>query len=139
MSDRGEPERIRLGRLTPTVFSVLDAHALLGRVFEPRDAAIRQVDTVILSHGLWQRRFGGAADIVGRSVDVDYQPHSVVGVMPAEFVFPDRETQAWIPAYIAPVHSDDGSRISLQIWCHRPDARGRHARAGGCRRDGPRS
>ncbi len=116
LSDRGEPERIRLGRLTPTVFSVLDAHALLGRVFEPRDARTRQVDTIILSHGLWQRRFGGAADIVGRSVDVDYQPHSVVGVMPAEFVFPDRETQAWIPAYIAPVHSDDGSRISLQIF-----------------------
>ena len=116
LSDRGEPERIRLGRLTPTVFSVLDAHALLGRVFEPRDARTRQVDTIILSYGLWQRRFGGAADIVGRSVDVDYQPHSVVGVMPAEFVFPDRETQAWIPAYIAPVHSDDGSRISLQIF-----------------------
>ena len=48
LSDRGEPERIRLGRLTPTVFSVLDAHALLGRVFEPRDARTRQVDTIIL-------------------------------------------------------------------------------------------
>ena len=57
---------------------------------------------------------------MGRSVDVDYQPHSVVGVMPAEFVFPDRETQAWIPAYIAPVHSDDGSRISLQILVPSP-------------------
>jgi predicted permease len=115
-SDRGEPERIRLGRLTPTIFTVLDARPQIGRIFTAEDAATRQVDTVLLSHGLWQRRFGGSADVLGRSVSIDYQPYTVVGIMPAEFVFPDRETHAWIPAHIAPVHSDDGSRISLQIF-----------------------
>lgn len=115
-SDQGEPERIRLGRLTPTMFTVLDARAHIGRVFTAGDAATRQVDAVLLSHGLWQRRFGSAPDILGRAVSIDYQPYTVIGVMPAEFIFPDRETQAWIPAHIAPVHSDDGSRISLQIF-----------------------
>ena len=95
---------------------MLDARALTGRVFEPQDAATRQVDTVILSHGFWQRRFGGAADIVGRSVRLDQQPYTVVGVMPAAFAFPDRETQLWIPSYISQVHSEDGKSISLQIF-----------------------
>jgi putative ABC transport system permease protein len=112
----GDPERIRLARVTPTMFGVLDAGAFMGRVFEARDAATRQVDTIILSHGFWQRRFGGAADILGRSVRLDSLPYTVVGVMPASFAFPDRETQAWIPAYIAPTHSEDGARISLQIF-----------------------
>src|SRR5688572_5936308 len=91
--DGGEPERIRLGRLTPTVFTVLDAHAQIGRVFEARDAAARQVDTVILSHGFWQRRFGGALDVLGRSVRLDDLPYTVVGVMPSGFAFPDRRSE----------------------------------------------
>jgi putative ABC transport system permease protein len=115
-SDAGEPERVRLARLTPTVFTVLGARAFVGRVFDSNDAAARHVDTVILSHGFWQRRFGGAADVVGRSVRLDYLPYTIVGVMPAAFVFPDRETQVWIPAHVPPVHSDDGSRVSLQIF-----------------------
>jgi predicted permease len=115
-SDGGEPERIRLGRLTPTVFTVLDARALVGRVFDAKDAATRGVDTVILSYSFWQRRFGGAADVVGRAVRLDYLPYTVVGVMPAGFVFPDRETQAWIPSYVPQVYSDDGKSISLQIF-----------------------
>jgi putative ABC transport system permease protein len=111
-----EPERIRLGRLTPTVFGVIGARAFLGRVFEARDSAVRQADTVILSYGFWQRRLGGAGDVIGRAVQLDYRSHTIVGVMPPDFAFPDRETQAWIPAHIAQVFSDDGARISLQIF-----------------------
>jgi putative ABC transport system permease protein len=114
-SDGGEPERIRAGRLTPSVFAVLDARAFAGRVFEAQDAATRRVDTVILSHGFWQRRFGGG-DVLGRSITLDQQPYTVVGVMPPEFVFPNRETQLWTPSFIAPVHSEDGKSISLQIF-----------------------
>ena len=115
-TDGGEPERIRLGRLTPTVFTVLDAHAFIGRVFDVKDAASRQADTVILSHGFWLRRFGGVPGTLGRSVRLDDRAFTVVGVMPAGFAFPDRETQAWTPAQIAQVYSDDGTRISLQIF-----------------------
>jgi putative ABC transport system permease protein len=112
----GEPERVRLARLTPSVFTVLDARPHVGRAFEPKDAAVRQVDTVILSHGFWQRRFAGAGDIVGRAVRIDFAPYTVVGVMPPGFAFPDRETQVWVPAQITQTHSDDGKRISLQIF-----------------------
>src|SRR5688572_9479961 len=115
-TDGGEPERIRLGRLTPTVFTVLDARAFMGRVFDARDAADRQADTVILSHGFWQRRFGAAPDILGRVVRLDELSYTVAGVMPAGFAFPDRETQAWIPLHVPQVYSEDGTRISLQIF-----------------------
>ena len=115
-SDGGEPERVRLGRLTPSMFAVLDARALAGRVFDDTDAVARQADKVILSHGFWQRRFGGAPDILGRSIRLDYLPYTVVGVMPAGFAFPDRETQAWVPAHITQVFRDDGATVSLQIF-----------------------
>jgi len=115
-SDSGEPERVRMARLTPSVFSVLDARAHVGRVFEPKDAAMRQGDTVILSYGFWRRRFGGAPDVVGRTVRIDFAPYTVIGVMPSGFGFPDRETQVWVPAHIAQTHSDDGKSISLQIF-----------------------
>jgi putative ABC transport system permease protein len=114
-SDGGEPERVRVARLTPSLFRVLDAQALQGRVFEASDAATRQVDKIILSHGLWQRRFGGA-QVLGRAVRLDYAPYTVVGIMPADFQFPDRETQAWVPAHITQLFSEDGNRISLQIF-----------------------
>lgn len=115
-ADAGDPERVRLARLTPSMFTVLDVGAFAGRVFDDRDAAARQADTVILSYGFWQRRFGGAADVIGRSVRLDYLPYTVVGVMPRGFAFPDRETDLWVPAHIAAVASDDGRRISLQIF-----------------------
>ena len=115
-NDGREPERIRLGRLTPTIFPVLQARALIGRVFESRDAVGPQTDTLILSHGFWQRRFGGAPEVLGRSVRLDDRAYTVVGVMPSAFAFPDRETQAWTPAVIAPVYSEGGDRISLQIF-----------------------
>ena len=115
-SDAGEPGRVRLARLTPGLFAVLDVRAYAGRVFDDRDAAARQADTAILSYGFWQRRFGGAADVVGRSIRLDYLPYTVVGVMPRGFAFPDRETEVWIPARIAPVFSEDGRNISLQIF-----------------------
>ncbi len=114
-SDGHEPERIRLGRLTPTVFTVLQAQPLMGRVFEAADARPAP-EAVLLSHGFWQRRFGGSAGVVGRSVRVDERSYTVIGVMPPAFAFPDRETQAWIPAHITPVYSDGGERISLQIF-----------------------
>lgn len=115
-SDGGDAARIRLARLTPGMFDVLGVRAFAGRVFEERDAATRQSDAVLLSYGFWQRRFGGAADVVGRSIRLDYLPYTVIGVMPRDFAFPDRETEAWTPAYIAPVFSDDGKSISLQIF-----------------------
>ena len=111
----GDPERIRIGRITPSLFSVLRAHPAAGRLFIDSDANA-QPDTVILSDGFWQRRFGGSADAIGRAISLDDRPYTVVGVMPRDFVFPDRETEVWIPAYMPHVVQDGGKRISVMIF-----------------------
>ena len=112
----GDPARIRIGRVTPGMFTVLRARPAIGRVFVEADAADSQPQTVIISHGFWQRRLGGAADAIGRSISLDDRAYTVVGVMPRDFMFPDRETEAWIPAHVPIPISKDGSRISVMIF-----------------------
>ena len=59
----------------------------------------------LLSYGLWKSRYGGRAEAIGESLRLDGTAYTIVGVMPASFAFPDRETQAWIPFYIVPMTS----------------------------------
>jgi putative ABC transport system permease protein len=112
----GNSERIRIARITPGMFTVLKARPATGRLFNDDDAASRQPTAVMLSHGFWQRRYGGTPDVIGRSVQLDDVSYTVVGVMPGEFAFPDHETQLWIPAHMPPVLSEGGTRTSLTIF-----------------------
>jgi putative ABC transport system permease protein len=112
----GDPERIKIARITPSLFGVLRARPAAGRMFVDADAASPQPDTVVLSDGFWRRRFGGSADAIGQTISLDDRPYTVVGVMPRGFVFPDRETEAWIPAHMPHVVQDGGKRISVMIF-----------------------
>lgn len=80
----GSPEMIVTSFVTPSLFGTLGRQPLLGRTFAEGDPA----GTLVLSHGYWQRRFGGDPAIVNRQFEVDGQPATVVGVMPPAFVFP---------------------------------------------------
>jgi putative ABC transport system permease protein len=114
---RGDPERVRVARTTPTAFSVVKARPAMGRLFREEDAGNpATTTTAIVSHAFWRQRFNGAADAVGRTIQLDDRPYTIVGVMPADFAFPDRETQFWIPQRIQPVSSDDGKRLSVSIF-----------------------
>jgi len=82
-----EPQRVHVDRANANLFSLLGARPILGRVFTPDED--RPGHTVaILSHGLWQREFAGVPDVVGRSVSLNRQIFTVIGVMPATFIFP---------------------------------------------------
>jgi len=82
-----EPLRVHINRVNANLFSILGVQPVLGRAFlSEEDQPGRRV--AILSYGLWQKRFGGAPDIVGRSLVLDRESYSVVGVMPRSFVFP---------------------------------------------------
>jgi len=88
LSGTGEPERLFAVRTSANLFPLVGATPLLGRQFlaeEDKEGANR---VVILSHGLWQRRFGSDSRIVGQSVTLNNQSYTVVGVMPASFQFP---------------------------------------------------
>jgi predicted permease len=110
----GEPERVVVGAATPSLFRVLRARPHVGRLFEDTDARL-PAEVVILAHDFWLRRFGGRADIVGQAVRLDDRSLTVVGVMPDDFVFPNRETVMWTPSGVIPVQGQDGV-IRLMIF-----------------------
>src|SRR5829696_5068543 len=85
LTSDGEPEEVPVQFGTPNLFSVLGTNAALGRTFVPEDGAQGQPDVAVISYALWQRRFGGDSQIVGRQITLNNQPTTIVGVMPAEF------------------------------------------------------
>lgn len=88
-------ERQTLGELTTDMLGVLGASPILGAGFTATADGLSDADTVLLSHELWQRRFGGDPEVVGRSLDIDGTAHEIVGVMPPGFQFPFPEVRLW--------------------------------------------
>ena len=108
------PEEALGRRVTPNFFDVLGVQPALGRPFTAEeDAAKRKV--VVLSHAFWQRRFGGNSSIVGRSVLMDGEATTVVGVMPRGFFFPDHQTDYWEPASFTPEDLARRTRHNLEV------------------------
>jgi len=87
LSGNTEPERTAANRVSADLFKTLGVQPILGRPFTPAEEEPGH-PVVILSYGLWQSRFGGSPNILGRTVNLDRQPYTVVGVMPQRFVFP---------------------------------------------------
>jgi predicted permease len=104
-----------LGRgVTPNFFDVLGVQPVLGRPFTvEEDGAKRKV--VILSYALWQRRFGGNPSVIGRSILMDGEATTVVGIMPSSFFFPDHQTDYWIPASFTPEDLARRTRHYLEV------------------------
>jgi putative ABC transport system permease protein len=98
----GEAERLVAARLSSNLLSVLRVTPALGRGFTPSEEQIGNERVVLLSDGLWRRRFGADPSIVGRTINLSGNQFEVVGVMGPEFQFPDREYQLWIPLTIDP-------------------------------------
>jgi predicted permease len=90
----GEPRRLAITRVTPEVFPTLGVEPALGRAFE---TSHNDRSTVVISYGLWQSQFGGDPAVLGRGVNLNGTPYTIIGVMPSTFSFPTRETQMWTP------------------------------------------
>ena len=93
-----EAERIELAMTSADFFEVFGVGPQLGRFFLPEEERAGHAPVAVISHGLWQRRFGGDSSTVGKSVTLDGQSYTVVGVAPAGFQYPDK-TEAWIPPF----------------------------------------
>jgi predicted permease len=99
-NDAGEPADARGLRVTHEFFPVMRITPLLGRAFTDKDEIFGQHRVAILSHGYWQRRFGGADDVIGRVVEMNDQKWEVVGVMPPGVAYPvasDKPTEIYSP------------------------------------------
>ena len=85
LTGSGEPQRLNARMATAPFFSLLGVNAILGRTFLAEEDRAGGAPVVILSYGLWQRHFGAARDILGKSITLDSQPYTVVGVLPSGF------------------------------------------------------
>lgn len=95
----GQPERLATAEVSPGTFATLGVAPLHGRGFRAEEDALGAPPVAVLSHGLWQRRFGGDRGVLGTTVTLDGAAHTVVGVMPADFQFPPggARTELWLP------------------------------------------
>jgi len=95
-------ERIVGTYTTREVIPLLEVTPLLGRTFTEEEDAPRGLNVAIISEGMWRSRFGASPNVIGRKLLVFGRSTEIVGVMPARFRFPNRETQIWMPRQLDP-------------------------------------
>jgi predicted permease len=102
LTGAGEPERLDGRLVSANVFGLLGVKPALGRTFAPEEDQPGRERVVVLSDGLWRRRFNSDPTIVGRNITLNAEPYTVVGVMPPDFFFPEREGELWTPWAMQP-------------------------------------
>jgi putative ABC transport system permease protein len=126
-----EPDRVRVARVSADLFATLGAHPLFGRTFLPEETGRPLFNTdnqspgsssVILSYTLWQRLFGADSSIVGRTVRIEGDDCSIVGVMPEGFNFPD-EAEAWLPIAISAKRDNAYLRVIARLQSRATEAK----------------
>ncbi len=117
LSSGGEPEQVSGVRVTASFFRVLGVPPLLGRTFLPEEEMPGRDHEVVLSYGLWERRYGADRSLIGRPIRIDDEFFTVVGVMPPrfEFQFWSGPRQLWVPAGYTPGDHDRGSRSFVAL------------------------
>ena len=91
LTEGDKPERLEVATVSPELFVALDAHAALGRTFAPEEEQEGKDKVVILTHGFWKRRFASDPAVINRTLMLNGEPRTIVGVMPQDFNFPPTE------------------------------------------------
>src|SRR5579864_6304154 len=100
LSDGGTlPEQVRATICSWDLFATLGVQPLIGRSFTAEDDQPSANGTAILSWAFWKRRFGGDASVIGRKINLDAKPYTIIGVMPRWFALPEEKVQIFLPAY----------------------------------------
>jgi len=113
LTSDGQPEEVMGLRVSADFFAILGVGPVLGRTFLAEEDAPRGALATVLSHGLWQRRFGGDRRILGKRITILAGNYTVVGAMPPGFAFPNYKAELWIPMRLNPVDArTDGRNFS---------------------------
>lgn len=112
LADRAEPEQFDGAAISWDLFPTLGIPPALGRHLTPQDDQVGAEPVVVISDDVWRRRYNGDASTIGRSVSVNGRPHTIVGVMPPGFRFPENQ-RVWIP--LGPLAAAD-PRSSRSLW-----------------------
>ena len=91
------PERIDAAFPSGNLLTTLGVQPIQGRNFRPDEDRPGAPHVALISYGLWQRRFGGAPDVLGRPIRLDNEDYQIIGILPSWFVYPSRTTQVWVP------------------------------------------
>ncbi len=122
LTSGGEPEQVSGLRVTASFFRVLGVSPFLGRGFTDDEEQTGRDRVVVLSYGLWSRRYGADPTLVGRTIAMDGQAYTVVGVMPASFQFQfwSGERQLWVPPGWTAGDQDRGSHSFICLGRMKP-------------------
>jgi len=112
----GEAQRVPAVMATAGLFSTLQAEPMLGREFTVEENRKGADHVVILSHALWQSAFAGAPDAVGKTIQLDSESYTIIGVMPADFRFPLSSSDAYVPIGFDASRPSRPTTISPQSW-----------------------
>jgi putative ABC transport system permease protein len=110
-----EPERVTGSAVTSDVLPLLGVKPAIGRLFTAQEESEGSTNRLILSDGLWHRLYGGDARVLGRTVRLDGIPHTIVGVMPRSFSFPNREVAFWTLMPAADRLNDERDNYSFYV------------------------
>ena len=112
----GQPLNVPSVRATANLFSTLRVNAMVGRTFLPEEGTPGHDRVAVLSRAFWERHFGGAQDAIGRTIQLDALPFTIVGVMPAEFDFPPSgNVDVWTPLSFDPNDAHGRSRKARSL------------------------
>jgi len=117
LSDLDRPERYNGGHASANLFRTLGVAPILGRDFNDTDEQPGAAPVALISHELWQSRYGGDPAVVGRTIRVDARPATVIGVMPKDFSYPRRES-IWVAATLATAATHDEYAYWLVLRRH---------------------
>ena len=122
LTSGGEPEQVSGLRVTASFFKVLAVPPFLGRTFVREEEEAGRDREVVLSYGLWTRRYGADRSLIGKTISIDGQACTVVGVMPQDFQFQfwSGERQLWVPAGWTKGDQDRGSNSFIAIGRLKP-------------------
>lgn len=124
-----EPQRVLSYRVSAGLFPILGVKPVLGRGFlSPEDQPESQA-VAILSHGFWERRFGGNPNLIGQSILLDGEPFMVIGIMAPDFWFPTKDVDLWVPLRVEPARLPRDRRFVTVIGRLKPGVTARQAGA----------
>jgi putative ABC transport system permease protein len=122
LTGNGEPDMLKIGLVSNAFFRTVGVRPLLGTTFD-KDAS----DAMVLSHALWQRRFGGDPRVIGKRVELDGSGVTISGVMPRDFIVPKSRAEAWV---VYPVPAEARGRYLSVIARLKPGVTVEQAQAG---------
>ncbi len=111
LTGEGPPALLTAVRVSSNMFELLGRTPVLGRGFSENEMGVGRDNVVVLTHGFWQRRFGGARSVLGQSVELQGKARVVVGILPAGFQFLDQEPDLFLPLDLVPTDHERSERF----------------------------